>query len=147
MTKIQSMAADAAGTATAIAKVLARRVGQLPWVVKWLAVMVILGIVYVSVTVSHAEANDPRKKPINLTLEQAAGKCIGEVQLDYQAKGLHAVARTEDFSVTGNDNGQMGLIGKVTIVDLSTGGTVRAVNCLIDAQSSGSATTTTYRVH
>jgi hypothetical protein len=94
-----------------------------------------------------ATKDDPAKKPLDLTAEQAAGKCIGEMQLDYQAKGLRAVARTEDFSVTGNQNGQMGLFGKVTIVDLSSGGQVRDVNCLIEVISSGGSTTTSYRVH
>jgi hypothetical protein len=114
------------------------------WVLIGLVAVLVAPIAQCSIA---AAKDDHAKKPLNLTAEQAAGKCIGEMQLDYQSKGLHAVARTEEFSVTGNDNGQMGLVGKVTIVDLSTGGQVRDVNCLIAATSNSGSTTTTYRIH
>jgi len=108
----------------------------------WAIVVVVLFGVLVAIQFVTASANDKRKKPLELTAEQAAGKCIGEVQLDYQAKGQRVVGRTEDFTVTGNNPGQMGVAGKITIDGLSSN-----VNCLIDVISSDGSTVTSYRLH
>lgn len=113
--------------------------------VHWgLITLVIVGLLGLLIVVQFAKAgaDDARKKPLTLTTEQAAGKCIGEMQSDYRAKGQVLTARTEDFTVTGNNPGQMGLAGSAII-----SGASRDVNCLIDVISSGGSTITSYRVH
>lgn len=114
---------------------------KIRWGLIALVIMVLLGAL-LAVQFAMASANDARKKPLNLSAEEAAGKCIGEVQLDYRAAGQTATAKTEDFSITGNNPGQMGVAGKIAI-----SGATRNVNCLIDVVSSGGSTITSYRIH
>lgn len=111
------------------------------WGLISLVILALLGVL-IAVQFAKAGASDARKKPLTLTAEQAAEKCIGEMQLDYRASGQSLTARTEDFTVTGNNPGQMGLAGKAII-----SGASRDVNCLIDVISGDGSTVTSYRIH
>ena len=112
--------------------------------IRWgLIALVIMGLLCALIVVQfvNAGASDARKKPLDLTTEQAAGKCIGEMQLDRAKIGI-VVARVEDFTSAGNNPGQMGVAGKVIV-----NGSPMAVNCLIDVISGDGSTVTSYRIH
>lgn len=88
-----------------------------------------------------ATKDGPGKKPLDLTAEQAAGNCIGELQLEYRANGMRIVGRTEDFAAQAKTDLRMDLDGKVILVDLSTGGSTRYVSCTVERAKDGSTQT------
>ncbi|MCI0141533.1 hypothetical protein KNN17_08060 [Arthrobacter bambusae] len=109
----------------------------LRWALITLSALVVLFVAQCSI----ALAKDPSKTPLNLTDAGAAGNCIGELQLEYQANGMHIVGRAEDFTVTSKTDVRTELDGKVTLVDLNTGGSFRRITCVVERGKDGSVQT------
>jgi len=86
-----------------------------------------------------AMGNDPAKKPLGLSTEDAAGKCIGELQL--QQSRLHIVGKTSDFSSVTTTDTRLDLKGRVTVVDLASGGSIKTVTCVVARGHDGSIQT------
>ncbi len=108
---------------------------------RWLLVAVAALIAVLVAQCSIALAKDPSKTPLDMTDGAAAGSCIGELQLEYQAHGKHIVGRTEDFTVTSRTDTRIALDGKVTLVDLNTGGSFRRIDCVVERGKDGSVHT------
>lgn len=108
---------------------------------RWLLVGFIALLFVPVAQCSIASSNDPSKKPLGISDDEAAGNCIGELQLTYKAQGIHIVGKTNDFSTTSKTDLRIDLAGKVTAVDLSSGGTIKNVTCTVERGHDGSVQT------
>lgn len=112
-----------------------KKLGALAW-----TGICVAGLLIVPVTqFAIAMGNDPAKKPLGLSTEDAAGKCIGELQL--QQSKLHIVVRPSDFSAVTTTDTRLDLKGRVTVVDLASGGNIKTVTCVVARGHDGSIQT------
>ena len=108
---------------------------------RWLLIGAVAVLLAPIAQCSIAATKGPVRTPLTLSNDEAAGNCIGELQLEYKANGMHIVGRMEDFSVTSKTDLRMDLDGKVILVDLSTGGSTRYVSCVVARAKDGSTQT------
>lgn len=114
-----------------------KRSHTLRWVFVGLAALIVVPIAQCSIGL----AKGPDKTPLGLSDADAAGNCIGELQLEYKQNGMHIVGRTEDFTLKSKTDLRMELEGKVILVDLNTGGYTRYLTCVVERAKDGSTQT------
>ncbi len=112
-----------------------KKLGPIAWLGIGIGALILVPVVQGAV----AMGNDPAKKPLALSTEDAAGKCIGELQL--QQSKLHVVGRPSDFSAVTTTDTRLDLTGWVTVVDLASGGNIKNVTCVVARGHDGSIQT------